>query len=84
MSTAFKHPLARDAKIWPTGGLSDLSKRILVVITTLELDRDHKRFKADKVQRLADAAGEWVQQNGTAADDFMLISRPRDWEGAKA
>lgn len=84
MSTAFKHPLARDAKIWQTGGLNGKSIRVLVVITTLELDQGHKRFKAEKVGRLSDIAKEWVGQNETSVDDFMLVSRPRDWEGSPA
>jgi hypothetical protein len=79
MTETFKHPLARDAHIWATGGASQPSSRILVVITTLQLDKDHKGYKGDKVDRLSDAAKQWVQEHAGEANDFMLISRPRDW-----
>ena len=79
MSAVFKHPLARDAKVWTTGGNAGSSSRLLVIITTLELDSAHKSYKADKVGRLSDAAREWVKDHALEANDFVLISRPRDW-----
>lgn len=79
MSVEFKHPLARDAKVWTTGGNADAPTRLLVIITTLELDSGHKSHKADKVGRLADAAREWIKNHALEASDFVLISRPRDW-----
>ncbi|MDX7952724.1 hypothetical protein P7D22_16270 [Lichenihabitans sp. Uapishka_5] len=80
MAATFKHPLARDAKVWTTGGGQDgTTRRLLVVITTLELDETHKGFKADKVARLSDAARDWLKTQATEADDFVLINRPRDW-----
>jgi acyl-CoA synthetase (AMP-forming)/AMP-acid ligase II len=79
MTAAFTHPLARDAKIWETSGSNGAPSRILVIITTLELEKAHKSYKADKVDRLAGAAKEWLQQHALAASDFVLINRPRDW-----
>ena len=79
MTAEFKHPLARDAKVWTTGGNAGSTSRLLVIITTLELDSGHKSFKADKVGRLSDAARDWIKANAVAASDFVLISRPRDW-----
>ena len=79
MSVEFKHPLARDAKVWTTGGNEGNPVRILVIITTLELDSGHKSYKADKVGRLSEAAREWIKNHALEASDFVLISRPRDW-----
>ena len=79
MSAAFKHPLARDAKVWLTGGSGGTPVRLLVIITTLELDSAHKSYKADKVGRLSDAEREWITSHALEASDFVLISRPRDW-----
>lgn len=79
MPAEFKHPLARDAKVWTTGGLPGAPSRLLVIITTLELDSAHKSHKADKVGRLSDAARDWIKNHALEASDFVLISRPRDW-----
>ncbi len=79
----FKHPLARDAKVWVTGGAKGKARRVLVVVTTLELDKDHKKFDAEKVERLSGAAREWVDENAAEAADFLLMNRPRDWAGDK-
>lgn len=79
MPAVFKHPLARDAKVWTTGGNAGSPSRLLVIITTLELDSTEKGYKADKVGRLSDAAREWIKDHALEASEFVLISRPRDW-----
>jgi hypothetical protein len=81
--SSFSHPLARDAKVWRSGGLSDPARNVLVVITTLELDPGRKRFKAELVERLSAAARAWVAENGEAASDFLLMNRPKKWAGDK-
>lgn len=73
----FSHPLARDAKVWPSAGLQGLSQNILVVVTTLALDPAHGRHKADKIARLRDAARAWIEDT-RSADEFVLVNRPRD------
>jgi hypothetical protein len=52
----FSHPLARAAKIWQGTAMDGSKRDVLVVITTLELDPDSKKYKKDKVERLAAAA----------------------------
>ena len=79
----FKHPLARDAKVWSTGGLKGKAKRQLVIITTLALDKDHKKFDQAKIDQLSDAAKEWVESNPAEAVDFLLMNRPKEWAGDK-
>ena len=77
----FKHPLARDAKVWTTAGLKGEARKILVVITTLELDPGHRKFKAEKSKTLSDAAREWIAQNAADVSDVLLVNRPKDWNG---
>jgi hypothetical protein len=72
----FSHPLARAAQVWQAnvGGV----RKILIVVTTLELDPHHKRFKKQLVDGLSSAADEFV----TASDDvdgYCLINRLREW-----
>jgi len=72
----FSHPLARAAHVWEAnvGG----PRKILIVVTTLELDPRHKRFKPQLVNGLSAAASEFV----TISDDvdgYCLINRLRDW-----
>lgn len=81
MSDAFTHPLARQAQVWTTEGVKGKPGKLLVVITTLELNSHSKGFKADKLKRLSDAAREWLANNPGEANDILLISRPRDWAG---
>ena len=47
----FSHPLARSGSVWPATTLDDKAHDILVIVTTLELDARHKKFKASKVER---------------------------------
>lgn len=75
----FSHPLARHVTVGTTNGVSKRPRKILVIMTTLELDPGSKKFKADKVKILSDAAEEWVEANVSEATDFMLINRAKDW-----
>jgi hypothetical protein len=75
----FSHPLARAAKIWQGTAMDGSKRDVLVVITTLELDPDSKKYKKDKVERLAAAAHEWISTHSIPLDSFVLISRPKDW-----
>lgn len=83
MSTAFNHPLARHAHVWTTEGVSSKPGKVLVVVTTLELDPGSKSHKPDKLKRLSDAAREWVKANPAEANDILVISRPREWAGER-
>ena len=42
----FSHPLARSGRVWAATTLDDKAHDILVIVTTLELDARHKKFKA--------------------------------------
>ena len=78
---SFNHPLARDAQVWSTGGKKGKVKRLLVIITALELDEDHPKHKKDKVTELSKAASEWIDENPQESEDFILMSRPKKWIG---
>ena len=79
----FHHPDARDAKVWQTGGVKGKAKRLLVVITELELDKDHKKFDAKKIEGLCEAAKEWIGAHTTDATDYLLMTRPKMWDEEK-
>ncbi len=73
----FKHPLARNAKVWPAYILNEGVQDVLVVVTTLELDPECKRFKPDLVERLQGAIREFLSENPSHAAGFLLMKRPK-------
>ena len=79
---SFSHPLAKAAKIWQATGLDGSKRDVLVVITTLELNSDSKKYKKEKVDRLAAAAHEWISTHSIPLDSFVLVNRPKDWTEA--
>ena len=80
---AFAHPLARAAKIWTARGADDSEQRVLVIVTTIPLDTDHKGYKKSLVEKLTRAAHEYLA-GSKEAESFVLINRLRDWGSAKA
>ena len=76
----FHHPDARDAKVWLTGGIKGKAKSLLVVITGLELDKNHKKYDAKKIKALADAAKAWIGSHPAQATDYLLMTRPKMWD----
>ncbi|MGI3901911.1 MAG: hypothetical protein ACRYGP_24035 [Janthinobacterium lividum] len=79
----FTHPLARTAHVGSTAGLEGKVRRVLVIITGLQLEKDHKNYKETQVQRLSDAALRWLGDHEGEAEDFMLMNRPKKWAGDK-
>lgn len=75
----FSHPLARDAKVWLAHLADGQNLPTLVILTTLRLNADSKRFKKDKVERLVAAAKEFIAEYPDEIGSFVLINRPRDW-----
>ena len=75
----FFHTLARDAMVWPSYLPDGTTQRTLIVVTTLELNPESRKFKADKVERLAEAASEFIDKHSGKIASFVLINRPRDW-----
>jgi hypothetical protein len=69
MSRNFSHPLARSARVWSATMEDGAERRILVIVTTIELDPKHDGHSEKLVRKLARAA----------AIGFMLVNRPKDW-----
>jgi hypothetical protein len=80
---AFAHPLARAAKVWTAKGADDSEQRILVIVTTIPLETDHKGYKKSLVEKLTRAAREYLAESKDAGS-FVLVSRPREWAPQKA
>jgi hypothetical protein len=77
MTKSFSHPLARRADVWATN-IDGKNRDILLIVTTLELDKRRPRYKRGLVDRLSHAAEEYLAK-AKGIDSFMLINRPRDW-----
>jgi hypothetical protein len=76
---SFTHPLAKKAKIWPMTSLDGAERRVLVVVTTLELAPENGKYKKKLVERLTAAASSYLEANG-GVTDFILINRMKDWD----
>jgi hypothetical protein len=79
MSKAFKHPLARKATTATLRRGGGAEESVLVVVTTLELDAAAKGFNRKHVDRLNEAAAEFVAEHKGVAG-FVLINRPKEWD----
>ncbi len=73
----FSHPLARSAKVF-TAHRDGNEQRILAIVTTLELDPRAEHYKKRFVERLSDAASDYVRKSDNVAA-FVLMNRPKDW-----
>jgi len=80
---AFSHPLARGAKVWTAKAPDGAEQRVLVIVTTISLEPGNKAYKKSLVERLSRAAHDYLVDSHEASS-FLLISRLRDWKGAKA
>ncbi len=79
----FTHPLARTSHVGSTAGIKGKVRRILVIITGLQLDQEHKNYKEESIKQLSDAARSWLEDHPSEASDFMLMNRPKKWLGDK-
>lgn len=57
----FTHPLARHAKVWPIHMNDGTTVHALLIATTLELDPESMKLQRSHVDRLADAARDFVR-----------------------
>ena len=80
---AFSHPLARASKVWTAKTHDGAEQRVLVIVTTIPLEPGDKGYKKSLVERLSRAARDYLADSKEAAS-FLLMSRLRDWSGAKA
>jgi hypothetical protein len=75
---SFRHPLARAAKVWSAIDHSGHEHRILVIVTTIPLNRTHESHKKALLKRLSSAAKEYLTATSEATS-FVLVNRIRDW-----
>ena len=74
----FRHPLARAAKVWTARDLSDGHEhRVLVIVTTIQLNKAHDSYKKTLVERLSSAAKAHLLATSEATS-FVLVNRLRD------
>ena len=75
----FVHSLARAGRVWPLTSADGNVQPTLVVVTTLALDPESKRYKTNMVERLSAAAREYLSEHPDKASGFVLINRLKDW-----
>ena len=69
--------------MWTAKAPDGAEQRVLVIVTTISLEPGDKGYKKSLVDRLSRAAQDYLANSKDAAS-FMLLSRLRDWKGAKA
>jgi hypothetical protein len=74
----FSHPLVRAAHIWHAERHDGTKERVLVIVTTMELDPKKNRYKAKLAEKLARAAQEYVAQSSEATS-FIVMNPMRQW-----
>ena len=74
----FSHPLARTARIWHAERHDGSKERVLVIVTTMELDPKKKRYKAKLAEKLDCAAKEYLAQSPEATS-FIIMSPLSHW-----
>lgn len=77
----FVHPLARGAKVWTARNQDDSEQRVLVIVTTIPLETNQKRYKKTLVERLSRAARDYLAESKEAGS-FVLVNRLRDWKSS--
>ena len=72
----FAHPLARAARVWTARKQDGSEQRVLVIVTTMELGPERHRYKKRLVEKLSQAAREYVAKTSDAAG-FVIMNPPR-------
>jgi hypothetical protein len=70
----FSHPLARGSRLGSVESFDGRSQEVLVIVTTLELDPRHKKFKVERVERLRSAAREFLEAQVPSVRDILLLN----------
>ncbi len=79
MTKTFKHPLARHSKVARAHRRDGTQVDALMIVTTLELDPAVKGYKADKVERLHEAARAYLAETPEITS-YAVMNRPKDWD----
>lgn len=73
----FEHPLVRSAKVWRAYPQEGEDTSLLVIITTLELDPEAKKYKVDLVDKLRGAARAFLAEHPAKGTGFVLMNKPK-------
>jgi hypothetical protein len=76
----FSHPLAKGARIIAVHSPNGAARLVLVVLTTIDLDRKGRRHSRAAIEKLSAAVRGFLAESGEAAA-FILTDRARDWNG---
>jgi hypothetical protein len=79
MQKVFKHPLARKATTAKARRRGGGEETMLVILTTMELDAGAKGYSKKNVERLQDAAQEFLAETKGLAG-YAILNRPKDWD----
>jgi hypothetical protein len=79
MSKVFKHPLARKATVATAHPRKGVEQKMLLIVTTLELDPQAKGFSAQNVERLHDAAKAHLAE-APDLSAYLIVGRPKEWD----
>jgi hypothetical protein len=74
----FSHPLARSARVFAAHSRDGAEQQILVIATTAELDPQSERYKQRLVEKLSDAARDYVAKSDRVTA-FLLMNPMKDW-----
>ena len=78
MTREFSHPLARTARVWIAQKQDGSEQRVLVIVTTMELDPENQRYKKRLVEKLSRAAKEYLARSSVASA-FVIVNPMRQW-----
>jgi hypothetical protein len=78
MNKVFKHPLARRATVATAHPRKGGEQKMLLIVTTLELDPKSKGFSASNVERLHDAAKAHLAE-APDLGGYLIVDRPKEW-----
>jgi hypothetical protein len=78
LTREFSHPLARAARIWTAQKREGSGQRVLVIVTTMELDPGSERYNKKLVEKLSRAAQEYLALSSLASG-FVIMNPMRQW-----
>ena len=73
LTREFSHPLARAARVWTARNLDGSEQRVLVIVTTMELDPAGRHYKKKLAEKLSHAASEHLAQSSDASA-FVIVN----------
>jgi hypothetical protein len=78
LTREFSHPLARAARVWTAQQHDGSEQRVLVIVTTMELDSANKRYNKKLVKKLSRVAREYLAPSSVASA-YIIMNPIRQW-----